>query len=100
MLALIISKTKNAISLLEPDGTIIAVNDAFAHMTGYQPSEVVGRRHDELLFGPSTEPSAVAQYRQSLEHGVDLTHDVLRYRKDGQHVLGRERLDPRAQRGG
>ena len=39
MLSLVISKTKNAIAIMEPDGTIVAVNAAFVQMTGYAPSE-------------------------------------------------------------
>ena len=49
MLSLVISKTKNAIAIMEPDGTITAVNAAFVQMTGYLPAEAVGQRYDELL---------------------------------------------------
>jgi len=84
MLSLVISKTKNAISILQPDGRIVAVNDAFVQMTGYGASEAVGRMLADLLFGPSSDRSAVAAYRHAITHGEELTQDILRYRKNGQ----------------
>lgn len=83
MLALVISKTKNAIAILEPRGTIMGVNEAFAQMTGYAPQEAVGKPWCDLLCGPSTEPAAVAACRRALAEGHELTHDVLLYRQDG-----------------
>jgi PAS domain S-box-containing protein len=83
-LSLVISKTKNAISIMARDGTIIGVNDAFVRLTGFEPSEALGKRQDELLFGPSTDPEAVREYRESLNVGRELTRDVMQYRKDGR----------------
>jgi PAS domain S-box-containing protein len=83
MLSLVISKTKNAIAIMEPDGTIIAVNAAFVQLTGYPPAEAVGQRYDELLIGPSTDAGAMRDYRRAREQGGELTQDLLLYRKDG-----------------
>lgn len=84
MLLLVISKTKNAISILQPDGTIVSVNDAFVQMTGYQPAEATGRAISELVYGPTSDAAAVAAYHRALETGEELTQDVLQYRKDGR----------------
>ncbi len=65
MLSLVISKTKNAIAIMEPDGTIVAVNAAFVQMTGYAPTETVGKRYDDLLFGPSTDVLSASEYRRA-----------------------------------
>ncbi len=83
MLSLVISKTKNAITILEPDGTIIGVNDAFVQMTGYSPAEAAQQRLSDLLFGPSTDPSSKLAYHSALEKGDELTQDIMQYRKDG-----------------
>jgi two-component system, sensor histidine kinase and response regulator len=83
MLSLVISKTKNAIAIMEPDGTITAVNAAFVQMTGYAPSEAVGERYDELLTGPSTDAAALREYQQARDEGRELVQDLLLYRKDG-----------------
>ena len=84
MLSLVISKTKNAISILEPDGSIIGINDAFVQMTGYSPSDTIGQKLSDLLFGPSTDSAAVLAYRRSIAEGEELTQDVMQYRKNGQ----------------
>ncbi len=84
MLSLVISKTKNAISILQPDGSIIGVNDAFVQMTGYTPTEVIGQRRSDLLFGADSAPAAVAAHLHALERGEELTQDILQYCKEGQ----------------
>ncbi|MHB8952624.1 MAG: ATP-binding protein [Pirellulaceae bacterium] len=83
MLSLVISKTKNAIGIMEPDGTIVAVNAAFVQMTGYSAGDAVGKRYDDLLFGPSTDVLAASEYRRARAEGRELTQDLMLYRKDG-----------------
>ena len=83
MLSLVISKTKNAIAIMEPDGTIVAVNAAFVQMTGYAAGEAVGKRYDDLLFGPSTDLLSASEYRRARAEGRELTQDLMLYRKDG-----------------
>jgi len=84
MLSLIVSKTKNAVAIMNADGTISWVNDAFVQMTGYAPQEALSKRIDELLFGPSTDPTVVREFHQAFEHGHELRHDVMQYRHDGR----------------
>jgi len=50
MLSLVISKTKNAIAIMEPDGMIVAVNAAFVQMTGYSAADAVGKRYDDCCL--------------------------------------------------
>ncbi len=94
MLSLVISKTKNAISILQPGGTIIDVNAAFVQMTGYTPAEAIGQPLCNLLFGAHSDHVAVDAYRHALEAGEELTQDILRYRKDGQTYWVESNLIP------
>ncbi|MFV2065453.1 MAG: ATP-binding protein, partial [Pirellulales bacterium] len=84
MLSLIVSKTKNGVAIMHADGTITWVNDAFVQMTGYAPQEAMDKRIDELLFGPSTDPTVVREFHQAFQHGHELQHDVMQYRHDGR----------------
>ncbi len=100
MLSLVISKTKNAISIMEPDGSIIGINDAFVQMTGYTPTEAIKERFSDILFGPSTDPAAVLAYQRAVDNGEELTQDVMHYRKDGQTFWVESDLIPVRNAGG
>jgi PAS domain S-box-containing protein len=84
MLSAVVNKTKNAISIMDANGMISWVNEAFVNMTGYSATEAIGHRPDELLFGPSTEPAAVRALHRALSEGIEWTQDVMQYRRDGQ----------------
>ena len=94
MLSLVISKTKNGIAILDADGSILWVNEAFVRMTGYNPHEAVGKRFDELVFGPSTTPAVGRSFEQALAHGHEWSEDVLQYRKDGRTFWAECSLTP------
>ncbi len=94
MLSLVISKTKNAIAIMDADATIRWVNEAFVGMTGYAPHEAVGKRFDELVFGPSSATSSVRSFEQALAHGHEWSEDVLQYRKDGRTFWAECNLTP------
>jgi PAS domain S-box-containing protein len=94
MLSAVVSTTKNAISIMDPNGTVIWVNDAFIRMTGYSLSAAIGNRLDELLFGPSTEPAAFRRFREALETGREMTQDVLQYHQDGRTFWVESNLMP------
>ncbi len=94
MLSLVISKTKNAIAIMDADGTIHWVNEAFVEMTGYAPHEALGKRFDELAFGPSSSTEAVRAFEQAIAHGHEWSDDVLQYRKDGRTFWAECNLTP------
>ncbi len=94
MLSLVISKTKNAISILNPAGTIIDVNAAFVQMTGYTLQEAIGQTLCDLLFGANSDHVAIESYQRALQEGEELTQDILRYRKDGQTYWVESNLIP------
>ncbi len=84
MLSLVASKANNAVAILEADGTVSWVNEAFVKMTGYMPVETNGKRIDELLFGPSTDPTAVREFQEAFRHGQEYAGDLMLYRHDGR----------------
>ncbi|GIW94177.1 MAG: hypothetical protein KatS3mg110_2218 [Pirellulaceae bacterium] len=84
LLSLVASKSRNLITILEPNGGILWVNQAFEEATGYQLAQARGRRLDELLFGPSTDPAAVQAFQHALKSGSELLQELMVYRRDGR----------------
>ena len=84
LLSLVASKTDNAVVIMDADGSIEWVNDAFVHMTGYSLNEVMDRRPDEVLFGPSTDSDSIRDIEESFQRGHGLSEEFLQYRPDGR----------------
>jgi PAS domain S-box-containing protein len=66
----------------EPGPVIVYVNPAFTQMTGYHPSEVIGRT-PRLLQGPDTSPGTRREIRKALEAWRPIVAELLNYKKDG-----------------
>jgi len=82
--SLVASKTDNAVMVFDTDHTIEWVNPSFARITGYEAEEVVGRKTEDVLYGPETETTAVRQIEKAVETGRGLSREVLHYRKGGR----------------
>jgi PAS domain S-box-containing protein len=66
----------------QPDNPIIFANDAFIEMTQYPLNEIIGR-NCRFLQGPKTDPTAVAQVKDGITRQVDVSVELLNYKKDG-----------------
>ena len=66
----------------QADNPIIAVNDAFCVLTGYDRREIIGK-NCRFLAGPATEPEARAALRQAVVDGSPTMVELTNYRKDG-----------------
>lgn len=64
------------------DDPIIWVNPAFERLTGYSPTDMLGR-NCRVLQGPRTDRTVVARIHQALEQGLTVADTLLNYRKDG-----------------
>ena len=65
-----------------PDHPMIAVNAAFASLTGYAVDESVGR-NCRFLQGPDTDPEAPRRIRRCLEERRGCVEWIVNYRRDG-----------------
>lgn len=64
------------------DNPIIAANDAFCALTGYDRDEIIGQ-NCRFLAGPATEPEVRAILRQAIAEGRPAIVELTNYRKDG-----------------
>lgn len=71
------------VDALRPDMPLVYVNDHFVTLTGYQPSEVIGR-NCRFLQGPHTDSRDVDRIRDAIARKQPLYIELINYRKDGQ----------------
>lgn len=65
-----------------PDNPVIAANDAFRALTGYDDAEIIGR-NCRFLAGDATEPWLTERIRESIRSLNPTLCELLNYRKDG-----------------
>jgi PAS domain S-box-containing protein len=82
-LALVASRTHNAVIITDASVKIVWVNDAFTRITGYMFDEVIGRSPGSVLQGPLTDSKTVEEMRNQIKSGLPFQTEILNYRKDG-----------------
>ncbi|MEO0055003.1 MAG: hypothetical protein RLZZ50_950 [Verrucomicrobiota bacterium] len=83
-LALVAARTDNAVVITNARGLVEWVNHGFTRMTGYELSEIVGRKPGSFLQGPETDPATVAFMRRRSALGESYRTEVLNYAKNGR----------------
>jgi two-component system NtrC family sensor kinase len=71
----------------------IYCNQAFTKVTGYSQSEVIGN-NCQLLQGPDTDPTAIAQIREALKNERECQVVLKNYRKDGTAFWNQLAISP------
>lgn len=88
LLQSVVINTNDAVIIAEVDPIdapglrILYVNEAFTHMTGYQPHEVLGKTPG-ILQGAKTDLSELNKIWMALSQWETVTVEVINYRKDG-----------------
>ena len=82
-LAMVASRTNNAVIIADREGRIEWTNDAFTRLTGYAPEEARGRKPGSLLQGPLTSPETRVEMRRGLETARGFQVEIVNYHKDG-----------------
>lgn len=65
-----------------PDNPIIACNDAFIKLSGYDRNEIIGH-NCRFLRGEDTEPELTEALRTGIKAGQPVMVEILNYKKDG-----------------
>lgn len=83
ILSLVARGTDNFVAILDGDGGIIWINDAFTRMTGYQQNEVEYKRLDELLTGPESSATLLNDLGDAIRHGYAWSEEIQLQGRDG-----------------
>ncbi len=83
-LAMVASRTSNAVIITGPEGLVEWVNEGFTRITGYAFAEVRGRKPGSFLSGPLTDPAVVAEMHNGLVTRTGFKVEIINYRKSGE----------------
>ena len=84
LLAMVASKTDNAVIILDNHFRVEWVNDSFVRMTGYDMGEVHLTPIIDLLHGEASENVSAAELQSAFSAGHGVTQEILQQRKDGR----------------
>ena len=85
-LSLVARNAHDSVLLLDRDGRISWVNDAFTRITGYGPQEAIGRSPGDLLNGPETDHKVVAALNDSLARGGPFRGEIQNRTRNGETI--------------
>ncbi len=83
-LALVASRTDNAVILTDAEGRIEWINEGFTRITGYEFAEVRGRKPGSFLQGPESSPGTVRLMREHISRGEGFAAEIVNYAKGGR----------------
>ncbi|WP_158234182.1 sensor domain-containing diguanylate cyclase [Oceaniglobus indicus] len=86
--------TTDAILFTDPDDTVVWVNEGFVRMYGYRLGDFAGKRPEDLLNAPDTDPAVTAQVLRALRERRPLQVELLNMRKSGNPVWVEKKLIP------
>jgi PAS domain S-box-containing protein len=85
-LALVASRTANAVGLADAEGRVQWINEGFTRLFGYTIDEARGHFGPHLIKGPGTDVRLLAAVARAAKEGRDFRGEMLHYAKDGREV--------------
>lgn len=85
-LALVASKTNDAVIITDANTTISWVNAAFENLTGYLLNEVIGKQQKDFLYGAQTSLETVQKMENEIHAFKPLKTILLNYTKSGTPI--------------
>ena len=93
-LELISRHTLHAVIVANSAGEIEWANEAFTRLTGYPSHEVLGRRPDDILQGPETDPETQKIVRETLGAGQPVDVEIINYNRDREPYWAHLQITP------
>jgi diguanylate cyclase (GGDEF)-like protein/PAS domain S-box-containing protein len=92
-LSLAVEYSPNAVMMTDAQGIIEYVNPKFSEITGYQPSEVVGRT-PKILKSQETDGKVHRELWRTIQSGKEWWGELRNLRKDGEAYWSKEHISP------
>ena len=74
----------NLVSIVDPEGRITWVNNAFERHTGYRLEEIEGSAFARIVRGPSSDPAVARAVADAIAHRASFEGEIVNYRRDGE----------------
>lgn len=84
----------DGIVLTDAKGEVVWINPAFTRISGYEMSEMVGKRPGDLLQGVDTSAESKAALANAISTRTRRTIDVVNYAKDGRAYTSEINIAP------
>ena len=84
MLALVATRTANAIVFTDPQRRITWVNEGFTRMTGYSAAESLGKKPGDFLQSSHSDPATIQAMRTAFDRGCKFQGEICNRRKTGE----------------
>lgn len=95
MLETIAESSTNMIVVTDSERRIKWVNAMYTKVTGWSLAECQGRRPNEFLHGPKTDPQELARLSGFLRQGLSASgFELVNYRKSGEHYVVAMNIEP------
>lgn len=85
-LSLVASKTDNSVIIKNKEHVIEWVNEGFTRLMGYTLNEVVGRKSEEFMYGPLSDPEAIAEMKRQLSDKHTYSGEIIKYNSQGKPI--------------
>jgi PAS domain S-box-containing protein len=92
-LALVASKTNNAVIITDPEGDIEWINDGFVRLCGYTHEEVKGK-NPKFLQGPKTDPETIKRISEAIKKRTAVSEEIINYSKRGESYWAKLDIAP------
>jgi PAS domain S-box-containing protein len=83
-LAAVAEHTDNAVVITDLESRIEWINAGFTRITGFELTEVRGRRPSDFLHGPRTDPATRSRIRDAVKCKRSFVEEIYNYSKDGR----------------
>jgi len=93
-LAIVASRTDNAVIVTDAGGCMEWVNEGFVRLTGWTLAEVLGKKPGAVLQGPDTDPATVQHMHSQLSRGEGFRVELINYSRTGRRYWIASEVQP------